>query len=77
MPPAPREIHIGDEIRVSRDAPATYGPEATGTVVEIRRLEDEGVGCRVPGGPAGAIVRIRCRDGEPLEVPAHLLQRLT
>lgn len=63
------DIRIGDRVRVSTLAPAAYRPGTRGTVVEIRRLDDEGIGCRVGGGPSGAIVRIRDSGGESFDVP--------
>ncbi len=70
MPEPPREIRIGDRVRVSSDAPAVYHPGSEGTVTDIRRLDDEGVGCRIAGAPVGAILRILDSRGVSFEVPS-------
>ena len=73
MTPRPREIRIGDLVRVLPDAPAAYRPGNEGTVEEIRRLDDEGIGCRITGAPSGAIARVCTSERVTFDVPIHLL----
>ena len=69
------DIRVGDHVRVSFHAPATHRPGTRGIVVEVRRLDDEGHGCRVNGGPSGEVVRVRDPDGESFEIPLAQILR--
>ncbi len=71
-----QELRIGDRVRVSPHAPATQHAGAKGVVVDLRRLDDEGVGCRLSRAPSGTIARIQPATGPPIEVPARLLEHL-
>jgi len=61
-------LRHADLVRVKSTAPAACRPGAAGRVVELRRLEDEGVGCRLGPGADAVVVVVELDDGVRLEL---------
>jgi hypothetical protein len=68
---------VGDRVRVADRAPGRCRPGHAATVIDLRRLEDEGVGCRIASPHGSLVLRVRFDDGAEVELPAHLTARST
>jgi hypothetical protein len=68
-----RPLRRGDRVRVLDGAPAAHHPGVIGVIVDLRRLDDEGAGCRQTPTPDAPIATLALPNGRQIDVPGHLL----
>ncbi len=64
---------VGDTVRIVDHAPDHLRPGAAAVVIDLRRLDDEGVGCAYCRGDGGVVLRVRFEDGGEVELSARLV----
>ena len=67
----------GDRVRVDGSAPGHLRPGSNGRITDVRRLEDEGVGCRRGGGGDALVLVLQLDDGTRIELPGHLAEAVS